>query len=145
MRKSDASLPLNEGRQELRLLSGGAVTGDQPTGQYDGAEKGLEHEPRSDLFHDDHDFGSSSETAVLLGKADAQHAELREAPPCGLAESMGRCKNRLASREVVLARNELPHRLAERLLFRTELEVHGGYRPSKRCAMMLRWISLDPP
>ena len=56
----------------------------------------------------------------------------------------GVVEDRLASREVILARDELPHRLAERLLFCTELEVHGGYRPSRRCAMMLRWISFGP-
>src|SRR5262249_42638155 len=119
---------------------------DEGAAQDDSLEVGLERQRLAELFHHDHGFDrAAAETAVGFGKGRAGDAHFGIVAPQGLAPPLRDCLIGLASLEPVAVLHQPRDIVAQELLFGAELEVHLCQSPSMALAMMLRWISFDPP
>src|SRR6202044_639037 len=112
----------------------------------DGLKVGLERQRLAELLHHDHRLDrAAAKAAVGFGEGRAEQAHVGVVAPQGLAPPPRARLIALAGLEPVA----LPHQprdiVAQLFLFGAELEIHLPQSPRIALAMMLRWISFDPP
>src|SRR6476661_7807864 len=105
----------------------------------------------AELLHDDHaSQRTRAEAAKIFSEWRGQQAKLGEGIPMLSAPAFFGCNDLAARVEVVLVAEQALNAVTQELLFICKLNIHlglvrAGYRPSTAFAMMLRWISFDPP
>ncbi len=119
----------------------------EPTGEHHGREIGFEHETAPERLHDDHGLDrAAAEPALGLGEGEA------EKPHFGIPRpEIGRPALRglqifLPLLEIIMLGDEFLDAVLEQRLFLAKIEIHfSPQRPRIALAMMLRWISFEPP
>ncbi len=148
------ALAVGEGQAQLARADGGDQFGallgigrvaDQAAGQDHRGEIGLDHQGLAEGLHDDHGLDlPQAQAAVFFGEGQHQQAHLGELAPHGGGPAVGLGPVSLALFEGVLARQQLGDAVLQHRLIVGQIEVHTQ-SPKKALAMMVFWISLDPP
>ncbi|MGY4617729.1 hypothetical protein ACVWZ4_002956 [Bradyrhizobium sp. USDA 4472] len=122
--------------------------------EHDSLDERLDYEMTAKLVRDDHHRQrTAAETTDFLGERGSQQAELRKRLPLRAAVTFLAHHDLAASIEVIVVAQQALNAGSEQFLLFRELDIHSlspvppfvRYRPSTALAMMLRWISLDPP
>ena len=146
VREAQPRFSRGDGPDELGpVLLAGAVL-QKRAAEDDGLKVGLERQRLAELLHHDHRLDrAAAKAAVGFGEGRAEQAHVGVVAPQGLAPPPRARLIALAGLEPV----PLPHQprdiVAQLFLFGAELEIHLPQSPRIALAMMLRWISFDPP
>ena len=96
--------------------------------------------------------GAAAEAAMALGERQAEQAELGILRPQLAAPALGLCRIGLALLEVVAVADQPVDAVLEQPLLVAQIEIHRSSPPGNALqsprialAMMLRWISFEPP
>jgi hypothetical protein len=137
--------------EEGLLLLGAAEAGDGEAGDERG-DQGLGDQRRAELLQDQRDVGEApAEAAGLFGEGHGDPAVFAHLLPDLLRPADGVTAQLAEAGDGGLLLREGSGRVGEELLLVGEIEVHGVCplsaqpRPRMSLAMMLRWISLEPP
>ena len=146
MREAQPELARRDRADQLGALLVACAVLQQGAAQDDGLKVGLERQRLAELLHHDHGLDrAAAEAAVSFSKGRAEQAHLGVVAPQGFAPTVRACLIGLASLEPVPVLHQPRDIIAQKLLFGVELKVHVPQSPSIALAMMLRWISFDPP
>ena len=146
MREAQPELARRDRADQFGALLVACPVLQQGAAQDDGLKVGLERQRLAELLHHDHGLDrAAAEAAVGFSKGRAEQAHLGVVAPQGFAPALRTRLIGLASLESVTVLHQPRDIVAQQLLFGAELEVHLSQSPSIALAMMLRWISFDPP